>query len=58
MSKPHRYVFLLYEEPKGFDAGKGGKKVGIWPRMRWDFGKFEKEVGLGEVVAGSWVLSN
>jgi len=58
MSKPHRYVFLLYEQPEGLDAGKGGKKVGIWPRMRWDPGKFAREVKLGEVVAGSWILSN
>jgi hypothetical protein len=57
-SKPHRYVLLLYEQPEVIDVGKGGKKVGVWPRMRWDLGKFEKEIGLGEVVAGTWFLSN
>ncbi|KAF4632589.1 hypothetical protein G7Y89_g5540 [Cudoniella acicularis] len=37
-SSPHRYVFLLYEQPVGFDPARfappGGKKMGIRPRMR------------------------
>jgi phosphatidylethanolamine-binding protein len=59
---PHRYVFMLYEQPEGFDPAKfvppGGKKVGIRPRMRYDLKAFEKEAKLGSVVASNYFLSN
>jgi phosphatidylethanolamine-binding protein len=61
-SAPHRYVFLLYEQPEGFDqakfAPKGGKKVGIRPRMSYDLKAFEKEAKLGPVVAVNYFVSN
>lgn len=61
-SAPHRYVFLLYEQPEEFDiarfASKGGKKVGIWPRARWDLEAFEREAKLGPVVASNYFFSN
>ena len=49
------YVFLLFEQPEGFDSaslassvvGRGGKKV--------CFGA--KSAGLGKVVAATWFLS-
>jgi phosphatidylethanolamine-binding protein (PEBP) family uncharacterized protein len=61
-SSLHRYVFLLYEQPEGFDpikfAPPGGKKVGMRPRMRYDLKAFEKEAKLGPVVAVNYFLSN
>ncbi|KAK5164248.1 uncharacterized protein LTR77_009942 [Saxophila tyrrhenica] len=60
---PHRYVFLLYRQPEGFE-GKvfgqpdEGQKVGLMKRVRYDFGGLVARAGLGEPVAGSWVVSN
>jgi len=59
---PHRYVFLLYDEPADFDVKKhapaSGKKVGIPKRMRFDLGAFEKELKLGPIVALNYFESN
>lgn len=61
-SSPHRYIFLLYEQPEGLDPAQfalpGRNKVGIWPRIRYDLQAFEKEAGLGPVVASNYFLSN
>jgi phosphatidylethanolamine-binding protein len=61
-SAVHRYVFLLYEQPAGFDvkewAPADGGHVGRLGRIRYDLGAFEKKVGLGPVVAASYFCSN
>lgn len=61
-SAPHRYVFMLYEQPQGFDLAKfvspGGKKVGVRPRIRYDVTAFEKEAKLGPVVASNYFFSS
>lgn len=61
-SAPHRYLFFLYEEPEGFDpslhAPAGGKKMGNWPRMRYDFDAWAEEVKLGPVLAFNYFTSN
>ncbi|KAH1492872.1 hypothetical protein KXX42_007850 [Aspergillus fumigatus] len=61
-SAPHRYVFLLYEQPEGFNiekhAPKNGKPVGNWQRIRYDLGAFAKEVNLGPVLAANYFRSN
>ncbi|KAK2810287.1 hypothetical protein FQN50_003018 [Emmonsiellopsis sp. PD_5] len=65
-SAPHRYVFLLYEEPEGFEGGKyAGRGVGSMSmrrRVRWDFERWAGGVGLdlelGGFVGGCWVLCN
>lgn len=58
---PHRYVFLLYEQPEAFDASKfvppGGKPLGVMKRFGYDLGKFEKEAQLGLVVACNYFNS-
>jgi hypothetical protein len=55
-------VFLAYEQPEGFDvarfAPRGGVKVGNWKRMRFDLRAWEREAGLGKVVASNFFLSN
>ena len=61
-SAPHRYIFLLYEQPEAFDGSKyapaGGKNLSNWNRMRYDLGAFEKEIGLGPVIAANYFHSN
>ncbi|KAL1847577.1 hypothetical protein Plec18170_008473 [Paecilomyces lecythidis] len=61
-SGPHRYVFLLYEQPEDFDVTKyapaGGKPVGIGPRIRYDLAAFEKKAKLGPVIAANYFTSN
>jgi len=59
-SAPHRYVFMLYEQPEGFDSEKLGlvEGAGIRARMRFDLDGFEKKAGLGKAVAGNWFVSN
>lgn len=63
VSGPHRYVFLLYEQPSGFDAKKfmpqaEGQEFPMMQRIRFDPSKFVKEAGLGEVLAGNYFESN
>ncbi|TVY58846.1 hypothetical protein LCER1_G001656 [Lachnellula cervina] len=59
---PHRYVFLLYEQPDDFDVQKhtpnGGAPVGLLKRTKFDLGAFEKEVKLGPVIAFNYFTSN
>ena len=60
ISGPHRYIFLLYEQPADFDAKLFVKAsgYGIRDRMRWNFSKFEKQAKLGSAVAATYFLSN
>lgn len=58
---PHRYVFLLYEQPANFDSTKfapAGKEIPIRSRVRYDLTKFEKEAGLGPILAANYYNSN
>ncbi|KAI2618009.1 putative protease inhibitor [Hypomontagnella submonticulosa] len=61
-SSPHRYVFLLYEQPEGFDGKKyappNGKNLGIGGRMRWNLDAWEKDAKLGPVLAVNYFTSN
>lgn len=61
-SGPHRYVFFLYEQPDHFTAQKyappNGAKVATMKRMRYDLDAFEKEAGLGKIVACTYLTSN
>jgi phosphatidylethanolamine-binding protein len=58
----HRYIFLLYDQPAGFDAKKhappDGQTFARTSRMRLDFASFEKSLGLGEVRAVNYFVSN
>lgn len=62
LSRPHRYVFMLYEQPMGFDYAKfalpDGQKMGMWPRVRFDLKAFEKQAKLGPIVASNYFRSN
>jgi hypothetical protein len=61
-SGPHRYCFLLYEQPAGFDGNKwappNGQSFPISKRIRYDLGAWEKEAGLGNPLAVGWFKSN
>ncbi|KAI5457811.1 putative protease inhibitor [Mariannaea sp. PMI_226] len=61
-SSPHRYIFLLYEEPAGFDGKKfapaNGQKMGIKGRIRYDLDAWAKQVSLGPVLACNYFKSN
>ncbi|KAK1753134.1 phosphatidylethanolamine-binding protein [Echria macrotheca] len=63
-SAPHRYVFLLFEQPEGVNGEKVdevlgmGAGAGLWARIRWDQGAAERKLGLGEVVAVNYFVSH
>jgi phosphatidylethanolamine-binding protein (PEBP) family uncharacterized protein len=61
-ASPHRYVFILYEQPADFDATKfvpaGEKQMGMTARIRYDLDGFVKEAKLGEIVAVNYFNSN
>jgi phosphatidylethanolamine-binding protein (PEBP) family uncharacterized protein len=59
ISAPHRYLFLLYEQPADFDTQQYTKPsgYGIMDRMRWDLSKFEKQAKLGPAVAATYFFS-
>ncbi|KAH8678454.1 phosphatidylethanolamine-binding protein [Xylariales sp. PMI_506] len=56
---PHRYLFLLYEQPVSFDVKlhAPGKDVGVPTRIRYNLDAWEQKVGLGEVVAANYFKS-
>ncbi|PWY81528.1 PEBP-like protein [Aspergillus sclerotioniger CBS 115572] len=59
---PHRYLFILFEQPPGFEvkhhAPAKGRKFGKWPRMRYNLDKWSKKIGLGPVVGANYILCN
>ncbi|OQV04699.1 hypothetical protein CLAIMM_09548 [Cladophialophora immunda] len=60
LSSPHRYIFLLYDQPADFDTAMFNKAggFGVRDRMRWDLSRFEKQAKLGPAVAATYFLSN
>ncbi|KAF2100167.1 PEBP-like protein [Rhizodiscina lignyota] len=60
ISSPHRYLFLLYQQPEDCDVGQFTKACGygIKDRMRWDLSNFEKQAKLGPVAAATYFFSN
>ena len=62
-SGPHRYLFLLYQQPAGFDGKRFGQpaerqKIGLFGRVRYNLVDFVKQARLGQPVAGNWFVSN
>ncbi|KAK3390058.1 phosphatidylethanolamine-binding protein [Podospora didyma] len=64
-SSPHRYMFLLWEQPEGMTRDKirdalgvdaEADNVGVLARVRWDMESFEKKLGLGKAVAGNYFV--
>lgn len=61
-SGPHRYVFLVWEQPAGLTAAQVrselvlAENVGMWARLRFDEEGFEKKLGLGKILAANFFL--
>jgi phosphatidylethanolamine-binding protein len=65
LSAPHRYIFMVWEQPasasaEGIKKAMGlGESVGRPARMRWNEEEFEKKVGLsGEPLAFNYFVCN
>lgn len=61
-SSPHRYIFILYEQPAAFKGEKyappNGQNLGNMQRMRYDLDSWEKEIGLESILAVNYFNSN
>lgn len=64
-SAPHRYVFMLWEQPAsvaGADEVAQALSVpaepGLTARIRWDQPLFEQKMGLGEPLAVNYFVAN
>lgn len=59
-SSPHRYIFMLYEQPADFDPKvlSDGKPMARLARMRFDYPALEKAAKLGPVIASNYFVSN
>ncbi|PYI03952.1 PEBP-like protein [Aspergillus sclerotiicarbonarius CBS 121057] len=59
---PHRYIFILFEQPPGFEvqhhAPPNGNTLGKWSRLRYNFDGWAKSIGLGPVVGANYFVSN
>ncbi|KAI9714785.1 MAG: hypothetical protein M1820_000074 [Bogoriella megaspora] len=62
ISSSHRYLFILYEQPEGFNgkdfAPPDGKPLGNTSRMRFDLDAWIKKAGLGQPIAANYFKSN
>ncbi|KAJ3567080.1 hypothetical protein NP233_g6596 [Leucocoprinus birnbaumii] len=52
----HRYVFLVFNQPNGFDANSQAFVNATTPIQRWDVATFIQQVGLGEPIAGTFMM--
>ncbi|KAF2659299.1 PEBP-like protein [Lophiostoma macrostomum CBS 122681] len=59
-SSPHRYIFLIWEQPEGLTSGDIMSRLGVadnmslWSRIKWDEGSCEKKLGLGKPLGGNY----
>lgn len=49
-----RYIFLLFEQPRGFNSQKVVNAM--TPIQNFDIAAFASAVGLGDPIAGSFML--
>ncbi|KAH8898786.1 protease inhibitor [Thozetella sp. PMI_491] len=62
LSSPHRYLFLLWEQPEGLTGAdirtrlELPEEVGIGGRVRWNQEGFEKKAELGQVIAATYFV--
>ncbi|KAJ3497359.1 hypothetical protein NLG97_g1966 [Lecanicillium saksenae] len=63
-SAPHRYVFMLWEQPPVVSADSVCKTLsfpsepGLTARIRWDQSSVEKKLGLGQPLAVNYFVAN
>ncbi|KAF2258364.1 PEBP-like protein, partial [Lojkania enalia] len=62
ISAPHRYVFLVWEQPKDLTNEQARtslglpEEVGLRSRVRWNQEDCEKILGLGQVLGGNYFV--
>ncbi|KXN88544.1 hypothetical protein AN958_07180 [Leucoagaricus sp. SymC.cos] len=52
----HRYIFLAFNQPRGFDEQVGNFVNASTPIQQWDIAVFMQEVGLGDPIAGTFMM--
>lgn len=57
-AQPHRYVFALYEQKTDSSVASKIKPFGMTQRIRVDNDALVKQLGLGQVVAANYFVSN
>lgn len=57
-AQPHRYVFYLYEQKADSSIASKIKPFSTTQRMRVDFDGLVKQLGLGQIVAANYFVSN
>lgn len=59
-SSPHRYVFMVWEQPEGLTSSDVKTKLGVpdqlglSSRIRWKQDACEKKLGLGKALGGNY----
>ncbi|KAK4184396.1 phosphatidylethanolamine-binding protein [Podospora australis] len=64
LGNPHRYLSLLWEQPRGLNSSRIREELGLrehgaigaMKRMWWDQEDFERRLGLGKVLAGNYFV--
>ncbi|KAG7444132.1 PEBP-like protein [Guyanagaster necrorhizus] len=55
-SDPHRYIFLLYNQPQDFSRHSLSLVNASSPIIKFNISEFGKAVGLGNPIAGTFML--
>ena len=55
---PHRYLFLLYSQHVSAIPPNLRKPIGVFQRIRCDVDAMARRLGLGEIVAVNYFISN
>ncbi len=61
-SSPHRYLFLLWEQPEGLSGVDIRTRLGLveepgmTTRIKWDEVAFEEKIGVGKVLAATYFV--
>ncbi|KAI5795660.1 phosphatidylethanolamine-binding protein [Geopyxis carbonaria] len=56
-SGPHRYTFLVYQQPKGFEIVDGVGGLNLSDIRAWNLTRWTEAAGLGQPIAGTWFES-
>jgi len=51
-----RYIFLAFKQPNGFDQQAFNFVNATTPILNWDIATFTQEVGLGDPIAGTFMM--
>ena len=51
-----RYVFLVFNQPNGFDQQASKFVNATTPIQNWDVATFMQEIGLGDPITGTFMM--